>query len=520
MTKSLLLFAAILHCNFLLAQNQAPVLSNVQIEFSIDKTLTINYDLSDAEADAVTVAFRAARKGAIALDFNTANATGDIGDAITPGIGKEIVWDYSAYATQDTTNFRLMLVADDLQPVDIQALVDQVDSARLFGDLTFIEGIRHRTTGAAHLQETKDFLWFSYLDKGLETTEQAFDFGSYTAHNIMGRQPGTGSNGDTYILGGHYDSVDDAPGADDNGSAVAGMLEAMRILSQYPTKKAIKYIGFDLEEEGLIGSLRYVQNGIPLGESILGMIDFEMIGYYSEAANSQTLPNGFNLLFPNAYNEVAGQDFKGNFITNVGKQGSSATLMQQFEDLAAQYVPSLRTVSVEAPTSWQALTPDLGRSDHAAFWLGNIPAIMLTDGANFRNPFYHTPNDTIGTLNFTFMSNVVKGTVATLAQMAEIQHADSWWMDTEVATGTHEVFGCKVAISPNPAQSLVKIEMPDCASQKTSLSMYNSLGQLVIAATPIEGGQHQLHVSHLPKGRYLLKFESKGVCWVEPLIVE
>lgn len=507
--------------NFLLAQNQPPVLTNVEVQRTDDKTLTINYDLADAEGNPCTVTLLAGAKGANALGFNTTNAAGDLGTAITPGTGKQIVWDFSGHATLDTTRLRLMLVADDLQPVDIQALVDQVDSVRLYGDLSFLEGIRHRTTGAAHLQETKDFLWFSFLDKGLETTSQSFNYGSYTAQNIMGRQPATSTSGDTYLLGGHYDTVDDAPGADDNGSAVAGMMEAMRILSQYPTKKSIKYIGFDLEEDGLVGSQRYVQSGIKSDETILGMIDFEMIGYYSEAPNSQTLPTGFNLLFPNAYAEVQSQEFKGNFITNTGKQGNSAALMNQYKNSAATYVPALRTVNVEAPNAWQSITPDLGRSDHAPFWVANIPAIMLTDGANFRNPNYHTPNDTVGTLDLTFMSNVVKGTVATLAQLAEVQHADTWWTDLDFVSGSKApIENCKVRISPNPASSYVSIEWPACASQMQRLSLMDGNGRRLRSMEIGAGNRIKFDLSGIAKGNYYIKMEGMNGTRIEKLVVE
>ncbi len=500
-------------------QNQPPVLSNVQVQLGSNNQLLIQYDLSDSESDACTITLRAAEKGAAALNFNTDNATGDFGAGVTPGLGKQITWDYSAYAAQ-ANDFRLMLVADDLQPIDIQSLVDQVDSTRLYADLSFIEGVRHRSAGAAHLQETKDMIWMQLLDNGLETSLQEFAYGGYNAQNIVGKQNGTGTSGDTYILGGHFDTVSDAPGADDNGSAVAGMLEAVRILSQYPTKKSIKYIGFDLEEAGLLGSLQYTQNGISSGENIAGMIALEMIGYYSTAPNSQTLPVGFNLLFPDAYNEVASQDFKGNFITNVGKVGNSATLMQQFEDISANYAPSLRTVSVAAPANWQALTPDLGRSDHAPFWLENMPAIMLTDGANFRNPNYHTPNDKVETLNFTFMADVVKGTVATLAQLAEVQHADVWWTDTELFTPTKEAFGCVVNISPNPAHGMLKIEWQSCDLPIVKLSLLNAEGRTVLTAKPTSEKEHQFDINNLAAGIYYLKMENQHGTKVEEVVVK
>ena len=118
------------------------------------------------------------------------------------------------------------------------------------------------------------------------------------------------------ILGGHYDGVNISPAADDNGSAVLGVLEAAKILSQYNFKRSVRFLGFDLEELGLLGSKAYTTNGIYGYEKIKAMIDFEMIGFFSNRNNSQTFPNGFNLLFPSQYNQVAADNNRGNFINN------------------------------------------------------------------------------------------------------------------------------------------------------------------------------------------------------------
>jgi Zn-dependent M28 family amino/carboxypeptidase len=366
------------------------------------------------------------------------------------------------------------------------------------------------------LQETKDFITGQYTDRGLETFTQDFSYGNYTGQNIIGRYPGTGTTGDTYIVGGHFDTVADAPGADDNGSAVAGVLEAMRVLSQYPTKHTIKFINFDLEEVGLVGSNRYVSNGITNGENVAGMIDFEMIGYYTEVPNTQTFPFGFNLLFPDAYNEVGSQQNKGNFITNVGRMGNSSPLMQQYKASAAAYVPALRVVNVESPVAFPS---DLGRSDHAPFWIAGKPAIMLTDGAEFRNPNYHSPGDTISTINFTFMTNVVKGTVVTLAELAEVQHADTWWMDTDFFTSTTEAFDCGVKISPNPAHGRILVEWTGCDANIQRLTLSNATGQSVLTVMPT-GSQHELSVEKLPAGTYFLKMENATGTKTKQVVIE
>ena len=96
----------------------------------------------------------------------------------------------------------------------------------------------------------------------------------------------------------------EAPGADDNGTAIAGMLEAMRILSGFSFRNSLRFIGFDLEEPGLKGSIRYVSSSIPDYEEIGGVLNMEMIGYTCEEPNCQTVPFGFNLLFPEAYDSL------------------------------------------------------------------------------------------------------------------------------------------------------------------------------------------------------------------------
>lgn len=514
--KKLLLPSLLIISQLAASQNNPPILSNVQVSLLNANTLSISYDLADAESDPVTVSLRAGASGANVLDFTTDNSTGDVGAGISPGTGKQITWDFSAYSGTAMDEFRLMLVADDLHPVDIQQLVDMVDSARLISDLSFIEGVRHRTAGAAHLQETKDFLTSQYLDHGLQTYTQDFTYGNYNAQNIIGRQPGTGTTGDTYIVGGHFDTVADAPGADDNGSAVVGVLEAMRVLTQYPTKKALKFINFDLEEVGLVGSNRYVSNGIGNGEVVAGMIDFEMIGYYTEVPNTQSFPFGFNLLFPDAYNEVGSQQNKGNFITNVGRMGNSSPLMQQYKTSSATYVPALRVVNVESPVAFPS---DLGRSDHAPFWVAGKPAIMLTDGAEFRNPNYHTPGDSLGTINFTFMANVVKGTAATLAELAEVQHADVWWADTDLFTPTQESFGCGVKISPNPAHGHILVDWTGCDANIQQLTLLDGMGKTVASARPL-GSQYEMNIEKLAAGTYFLRMENATGTKTMQVVVE
>ena len=495
-------------------------IENVTVELLPDDVMRITYDLLYPTNDLAEVTFRAAKKGAVVFDYNTGNAAGSLG-TIGGGTGLQIEWDYSAYAN-GMDDFRLMLSAKLNHIVDVQALVDQVDSTRLSGDLAVLEGIRHRTAGAAHLAEVQDFIRFNFQDHELDTEVQTFQSGSYTAQNIIGRKIGMSTETEVYILDGHYDSVSDSPGADDNASAVAGMMEAMRILSPYGFNKSIRFIGFDMEEAGLIGSSNYVQNGIAVEETINGVLNFEMIGYYSSEPNSQTTPVGFGLLFPDAYVQLEANQFRGDFINLVANAPASA-LVQAYETAATTYVPNLNFLSIEAPSNWAIVASDLGRSDHAPFWNAGMPAIMFTDGANFRNPYYHTADDTADKLNFTFMHNIVQATIATLAEVAEIQEADIWWVDTDFFTAVDEVAECAFQVSPNPAHEFLKIEWPDCQLGNFTIDLIDINGRSVkrfFNKINQSGSFYQMDVQDLERGIYFLKISNRNGQWARKVVLD
>lgn len=205
------------------------------------------------------------------------------------------------------------------------------------------------------------------------------------------------------------------------------------------------------EELRLVGSNRYVLNGIKAFEDIQGVLNYEMIGFYSDEPGSQSLPTGFELLFPKAAEEVSDDDFRGNFLTVVGNQDSNP-LIAAYLDAAETYVPDLRIVSVAVPGTG-AIVPDLRRSDHASFWDGGMQALMLTDGSDFRNFNYHTPGDSIGTLDFAFMRHVVQATLATAAELALPISASHDQADLSTVLSAHDHahdFPAGLILFPNP----------------------------------------------------------------------
>lgn len=500
-TLCLLLFSMILS-----AQNQSPEISNFSIQFDNDNYLvSITYDLFDEEGDEMDVSLLISSDDGKTYNIDTDDASGDIGSGIQSGTNKSILWDGSDHL-DGGNGYRVKLVADDNFEIDIQSIVDQVDSSQIMSNLTQIEGIRHRNENLGHLEDVKDMIEQKFSEAGVETVRLDFTYDAeYNSENIIGRLEG-GTESDTiFIVDGHFDTVHISPGADDNGSAVAGMLEILRVLSPYNFNKTIHFIGFDLEEEGKVGSKNYVLNHVVDKLNVKGVFNMEMIAYYSGTTNSQTFPTGFSLLYPDLYSEVQSEGFKGNFIASVGDP-NSVELMQSFENAATMYVPALEVKSIEAPSNWAIITPDFGRSDHAPFWEVNIPALFITDTANFRNPNYHTSNDKIGTLNFPFMLNVIKAIVAALAEGAEINHSTYVTGDFDVLTSVKNKFDCDVHIFPSPAKDVLQIQMGDCSKSQYTVQFFNTVGEQVLEEkmTSDQSSISSVDVSTLSSGSYII----------------
>lgn len=498
------------------AQNQVPQISNLFVAASSNFEATIYYDLADAENDAVKITLLVYSEDGTGALLSTENAIGDVGFSVMPGTNKTITWPVPAEGM-----FQMKLIADDLQGVDIQELVDQVDSNELRANLEFIVGARHRTSAPEHLAAIKDSLEQRFLRSNLETYRQDFPFGTYTGQNIIGRLEGTAKPDTTYIIDGHFDTVSNSPGADDNGSAVAGLLEVQRILAPHQFSKTLRFIGFDLEEAGLRGAIAYNATGIEANETIEGVFNLEMIGYYTNEPNTQMFPTGFELLYPDVYAEIEADEFRGNFISNIG-DGNSVALQMAYDNAAIQYVPSLKVASIIAPPNWQSITPDLGRSDHAAFWNQGIPALMLTDGSEFRNPHYHSPNDLIETLDFTFMADVVKAVVAAVATEAEISHSSFVEGEISYIDAVHQPLDCGLRLSPVPTFDKLTLGFDNCVEEELTLQIFDIAGKLVLTQVvqPQLNSEMTISVNYLNSGVYWLNLSNGERNLSRKIIVE
>jgi hypothetical protein len=442
----------LINCIFMLtalssmgAVNNPPEITDLSAAIDIQNNSVIfKYNLLDTEQDAIKVVLKVSNDGGKTYFVPVDSTNGDVGYPVTPGTKKQITWQYDPKVidlSKSSKNvFQAKIIANDLYEINIQELVDKVNRQNLVKDMASINGIRHPSTGMALLEATKDFIEKRFISSNLQVNRQEFMVGNYKATNIIGRLSGQGQEEITYIIDAHFDTISNSPGADDNGSGVVGMLEALRVLSEYKFDRSIKFIGFDLEEfiSGgfLWGSNRYVRDGILPYEKIDGVFNYEMIGYSNSNPNSQSVPPGYNLLFPESYAKFAANDFKGDFISVVAND-KSTPIKDAFDSCAVKFVPELKVNSVAvAGNGW--VVPDLRRSDHASFWDAGYQALLITDTANFRTIFYHTANDTQETLDFNFMANIVKATVATVAELANVIHGDVKIIDIS-ATNTTSV---------------------------------------------------------------------------------
>jgi len=372
--------------------------------------------------------------------------------------------------------------------VAIAAPPDRVEQARLMDTIRALPMARAPGPDEAHragLREAEEMLRARLRELGLEPTLHEFQWASpfrpkdeggqpaepppSTYHNIVVDLPGTDKASEVVLVGAHFDAVPNSPGADDNGSGVAALLEMARVYSLeraagVSTKRTIRLAFFNLEEVGCIGSSAYYrdwrkQNPEEAGgsatkvdaerdalgkdpgslpqepkahpasqpppserasaraprasEKIVAMLSLETMGFFSDEPNSQKSP------FPPHLEGPGGMKIEmptvGDFIAIVGIAKHKDLVHTLTREMKAA-APGLKTFD----TAFAPLPlPDMLRSDHRAFLLNGIPGVMVTDSANFRNPHYHKPTDTVDTLDAVRFTLVARGLVGAVWAIAE-----------------------------------------------------------------------------------------------------
>ncbi len=277
--------------------------------------------------------------------------------------------------------------------------MDRPQKYNIESHLKLLVGERNPHTSIKELHKCGKYITNHFKSLGLTVQENPVEFEGTLSDNILGIQPGLDLSAPYFVLGAHYDTVQGSPGADDNASAVAALLEIARCLSNIPLKSTLIYVGFTLEEYGFIGS-KYFVNRIPsYGSGVIsGMISLEMLGFRNPSAGSQTYPPYIDSTkYPNS----------GDFIALVGNEPSQELVYQLMEALNAA-TPDLPAEILVVPGSGDNFQ-EVRLSDHSPFWDQGHKAIMVTDTAFFRNPHYHQPTDTLETLDLDFITEVSAG---------------------------------------------------------------------------------------------------------------
>lgn len=256
----------------------------------------------------------------------------------------------------------------------------QISADKLF---THIQKLNFQRYTNAERSRTRTYITTELRKLGWTPKLEKFSDGV----NIFAERQGTNKKAGAIIVAAHYDTVANSPGADDNASGVAVMLEAARILGSRPTPRTLQLAFFDQEEAGLLGSKAFVSKAARL-QNIRGAIVMDMVGYACHIAGCQQYPAGLPVTPPSD---------KGDFLVAVGDT-EHLPLLNAFQNSQTD-LPAVLTLPIPLKG---LLTPDTLRSDHAPFWYQGVGAVLLTDTANLRTPHYHQPSDLPATIDRDF----------------------------------------------------------------------------------------------------------------------
>lgn len=258
-----------------------------------------------------------------------------------------------------------------------------------------------------NLQKAAEYISEEFKSYGYTPERQIYNIGEMEFSNIIAAKEGKSDPRKIIIAGAHYDTVRGTPGADDNASGVAGILELARLLSQETINKTIRFVAFVNEEPPFfrtrkMGSRVYSRQAKKKREDIIAMFSFEMIGYFSEEERSQHYPLGLRLWYPR----------KANFIALVGNFRS-----RKFVKEVARLFRKHSRFGLES-IAMPSIIPGIDFSDHWSFWREGYNAAMITDTAFYRYLDYHGPRDTYDRLDYRKMAEVVDGFMYVLRELA------------------------------------------------------------------------------------------------------
>lgn len=408
-----------------LAQNEPPVISGVKVQLADNNVVKVKYTLKDKEDKSASVDFYVSTDGGRTFTKHDKNLQGDIGKPVSTG-KKSFSWNYADF-NGDIRAARFRLVADDGYKVQVADLLAQVDTNRLRSRLTDIAAVRDQQSenGRVHLQKVKNMIQANFTGNDFALRRQPFAFGGYNGENFIAKKKGTRRQDSIYVVCAAFDGAENSPSANNNGSGLAGLLEISDIISKYNFSNTIVVLSTDYTGEEFIGSNNYVfKGGIEKHERVDAMLDLDRIGTYSDAVNTHPFEVSIAELFPKNYEMIKADSSRANFLRVISNP-LSRPLADKFKSVAARYVPGLKIYTEEFPGYGEFVRGPFSYvqfSDHICFWYRKYKAIWITDsreGGRRDN----TSEDSVDKIHFGFMSNVVKISLATLVEMAGIEHS-------------------------------------------------------------------------------------------------
>ncbi|WAK02932.1 M28 family peptidase [Methylobacter sp. YRD-M1] len=257
------------------------------------------------------------------------------------------------------------------------------------------------------LHAAADYIRAQWVAQGYQVVTQSYEALGVRSENLEITLPGTDQLDKILLIGAHYDSVQGSPGANDNASGVAALLELSLALSRMKPSCSIRFVAFVNEEPpffywGKMGSGVYAKAARAKNDDIRLMISLEMLGYYSDAPHSQRYPPLLGFFYPDRANFIA-------FVSNLDSRDQLHELVAVFRAHSDFPAESLAAFSFVPGVSW---------SDHLSFWRENYKAVMVTDTAFYRYAYYHSEQDTPEKLDYIAMARVVSGLQAAVASLA------------------------------------------------------------------------------------------------------
>lgn len=273
-------------------------------------------------------------------------------------------------------------------------------------ELSGIIGERHVRRPQA-LRAAADYIKTVWSAQGYQVTAQCYDVRGVSCANLEINKTGTARPDEILLIGAHYDTVPGSPGADDNASGVAALLELADHFAKTRPSMTVRFVAFVNEEPpffftGQQGSLIYAKAARARGDRINLMVSLEMLGCYYHQGHSQRYPPLFRWFYPD----------RGDFVGLVSDFRSRQLMLQlarafsRHSDFPLEHLATFRWL------------PGVAWSDHLSFWRQGFRALMVTDTAFYRNPFYHTPGDTPDKLAYAEFGQVTQGLADALVKLA------------------------------------------------------------------------------------------------------